>query len=108
MTKEAIANTNQMILKVKKPDYLGESMWELKHDTKSFLAKILDTEWLKSFQQRKFDIRPGDSLRVELEIIVKYGYDSEVISTHYNVLNVNEILPMVIDDQIGMFSDDKD
>src|SRR5690606_7279072 len=31
MASERLVNTNRMILKVKKPDYLGTSKWTLKH-----------------------------------------------------------------------------
>lgn len=93
LTEEEIKSTASMILKVKKPDYLGESQWEFRHEKKSILAKILDAGWLKSFQKRKYDVRPGDSLRATVETIVKYGYDKEVVGIHRNILKVNEILP---------------
>jgi len=28
--------------------------------------KILDSDWLKAFQNREIDIRPGDSIRAEV------------------------------------------
>ncbi len=81
-----------MILKVMKPDYLGESMWEFKHETKSFPAKILDIQWLKDFQRRKFEIRPGDSIRAHVEVATKYDYNGEVVSVYYTLLKVKEII----------------
>lgn len=60
---------------------------------KSISAKILDVDWLKSFQAREHDVRPGDSLCVEMKTIVKYDYDNEVIGIHRNILKVKEILP---------------
>jgi hypothetical protein len=33
----------QMILAVKKPDYLGDSKWDLRHGRRSIAAKIEDS-----------------------------------------------------------------
>lgn len=94
LTKETITSKIEMILKVKKPDYLGDSMWDFKHETKAFPAKIMDDLWLDDFQNRKVDIRPGDSIRAIVEIMTKYSFNNEVISMHYSVINVNEIIPL--------------
>ena len=94
LTKETITSKIEMILKVKKPDYLGDSMWDFKHETKAIPAKIMDNQWLDDFQSRKFDIRPGDSIRATVEIMTKYSFDNEVISMHYKVLKVSGIIPL--------------
>src|SRR5947209_16866369 len=60
--RESIAHEQEMILKVKKPDFLGESRWEFVHET-AIEAKILDREWLDRFQQGLHLILPGDALR---------------------------------------------
>lgn len=91
LTKEKLESTSEMILKVKKPDYLGDSRWELKHD-KVILAKILHKEWLEDFQNRKIDIRPGDSLKAKVRIVVKYGFDNEVIGMNHEILEVIKVM----------------
>lgn len=93
ITKEEIITRTEMILRVKKPDYLGESRWELKHEGKTIPAKIVDVGWLKSFQRRQVDIRPGDSIRGKIDIITKYGYDMNVVSIKFNVIEVIEVIP---------------
>lgn len=108
ITKEAIVSKSEMILKVKKPDYLGESMWEFKHETRAFPAKILDLEWLQTFQSREIDVRPGDSLRAQVETEVKYGYDGDVIATHHKVLKVLKVLQYRPLDQTNLFAPDND
>lgn len=92
LTKETLSNKIEMILKVKKPDYLGESMWEFKHGDRAIQAKIIDTNWLNNFHLRKFDIRPGDSLRAIVETRVKYGFSGEVIAVHNFVSEIKEII----------------
>jgi hypothetical protein len=62
LTSEVITNDSPMILKVKKPDYLGDSRWEFVFE-RAIEAKILDLNWLDQFQNRDVDVRPGDALR---------------------------------------------
>jgi hypothetical protein len=93
ITKETIESKVEMILKVKKPDYLGDSKWEFKHENKIIPIKVLDVNWLTDFQNRKIDVRPGDSIRAKVQIIVKYDYDLNVISTHYNISEIVDVIP---------------
>lgn len=92
ITKEVLEATIPMILKVKKPDYLGESKWEFKYENRIISAKIHDEEWLSKFQNREIDVRPGDSIRASVKQIAKYGYDFSVISISYEILKVVEII----------------
>lgn len=92
VTRETVTNVTTMILKVRKPDYLGNSMWEFKHGNRNIPAKILQESWLKEFQERKIDIRPGDSLRAKVETKVKYGHDLEVVGYHHEIIEVIEVI----------------
>lgn len=100
LTKEEISSEAIMILKVKKPDYLGESKWDMRHDSKIIQAKITDMEWLQKFQVREINIRPGDSLKVKIKNIVKYDYNNEVIGEDYEILEVIDIIEGSNDYQI--------
>ena len=82
----------RMNLIVKKPDYLGTSKWDFRHGKIVIPASIQDENWLKSFQARKFDIRPGDALKCTVTVEYSYGYDSELVKESYVVTSVNEIL----------------
>ena len=92
LTKETIENHLTLILKVKKPDYLGESQWDLKHENRTIPVKILDEKWLTSFQVREKDVRPGDALRAKVTSVTRYGFDGEVVGTSYTVTEVLEIV----------------
>jgi hypothetical protein len=82
----------QMILAVKKPDYLGNSKWELRFGKKTIQAKIEDKKWLEDFQERKIDVRPGDALRCMVEQEHSYGFDNELVAENYRVMKVVEVL----------------
>lgn len=107
VTKDKIVSRTEMILKVKKPDYLGDSKWDFRHGGRSFPAKIVHRDWLESFQNREVDIRPGDSIRAKIEIINKYDFDGELISTDYVIIEVVAIIHASNQKQLEMFDDQK-
>jgi hypothetical protein len=102
LTRETLSDVNTMILKVKRPDYLGESMWDFRHETKPIPAKITDLDWLSKFQNRIEEVRPGDALKARVKIDVKYDFDGEVIATHYTVLEVIEVIKVGTPRQGGL------
>ena len=94
-----------MVVIVKKPDYLGASMWELRHGKQALLARIEDEEWLRKFQSRHIDIRPGDALRCEVRIEMHYGHDNELVSQKYYISKVHEVLENQYKSQITFLSE---
>jgi hypothetical protein len=101
LTKEIVKSSGKRIVKVKKPDYLGQSMWAFQYDGKSIEAKIVDSTWLAKFQSRVAEIKPGDSLSVMLYEEISYGYEGEVVHRHYEVENVYEIIKPPTQQNIG-------
>ncbi len=101
LTKEIVKSSGKRIIKVKKPDYLGQSMWAFQYDGKSIEAKIVDSTWLAKFQGRAAEIKPGDSLSVMLYEEISYGYEGEVVHRHYEVENVYEIIKPPTQQNIG-------
>lgn len=81
-----------MILAVKKPDYLGDSKWELRHGKRSIAAKIEDGNWLNRFQNREVDVRPGDALKALVQIEHLYGHDNELLTERYTLVRVLDVL----------------
>lgn len=92
LTKEVVKSSGKRVVKVKKPDYLGQSMWALQYDGRAIEARIGDLDWLAKFQSRVLDVRPGDSISVMLYEEISYGYEGEVVHRHYEVENVYEVI----------------
>ncbi len=107
LTKETITSETEMILKVKKPDYLGDSQWELRHEKTAIYVKILDVTWLRQFQERKVNLRPGDSLRAGVRVAVNYDHNNEVIGTHYEITKVIDVIKADTSNQLEAFLEDK-
>jgi len=92
LTEQTIINHPDMILKVKKPDFLGDSMWDFRHEGKRLPAKLADSGWLQQFHSGTIVLRPGDALDVAAEETIRYGYDQEVLAKYYKVLRVRRVI----------------
>ena len=100
LTRETlISPPAPMILKVKKPDFLGDSKWEFRYDNRPVFAKISDEEWLAEYRAGKVPLSPGDALKAEVQSVVKYGFEGDVVATQHNILRVIEIIKPLISDQ---------
>lgn len=93
LAARTVINTNEMILKVKKPDYLGSSMWEFRHEGHPLEAKIADTAWLTEFHKHGARVVPGSALRALVQIELSYDMENEALPARYTVLEVLEVLP---------------
>jgi hypothetical protein len=93
LATRTLTNTNEMILKVKKPDYLGSSMWEFRHDGHPIEAKMGDNEWLAQFHRDGAGLVPGGALRADVHIEVSYDTENDSLPPKYTVIKVIEVLP---------------
>ena len=99
LIKERLSNDSELILKVKRPDYLGDSMWDFKLGDHPIQAKIVDRDWLKGFQEREIDVRPGDAIRAIVRQTIYYGYDAEVVYEHHEVLRIMNVITITLPNQ---------
>jgi hypothetical protein len=93
LAARTIVNDVEMILKVKKPDFLGNSMWEFNHEGHPISASILDHEWLARFRRQGLGVRPGVALRALVRVEASYDDDNEALPSRYSVLKVYEVIP---------------
>ena len=93
LVEREISTPTKMILKVRKPDFLGNSRWEFRYNGQSVFIPVNDAEWLAKFQSGKQDFRPGVSLVVECTHTVSYGYDGEVVEESRVIEKVLDIIP---------------
>lgn len=92
LTKESSTSQHDLILPVKKPDYLGQSKWELKYQGHTIEAAIEDNQWLSTFQQGLIRLSPGDSLSARVEFEVKEAFDTGESLVHYHILKVKDVM----------------
>jgi hypothetical protein len=93
LTREVITTPPlTMILKIKRPDFLGDAQWEFRFDGKPFFAKIAHEQWLANYRDGLEPLVPGDALKAIVETSVRYGFEGEVIEQHHIILEVIEAI----------------
>lgn len=81
----------EVILKVKKADYLGESQWEFMYRNKKIVAKVNDLDWLNAFRQREFTIASGDAIKAKVKVITEHN-SKDILVQKYSVEKVIGII----------------
>jgi len=94
LTEETKKSTTKEILVIKKPDYIGRSMWQFyKSNTDGLInVRIKDESWLEEFQAGNIDLRPGDNMKVLLECNISLDRKSKETHSSYSILKVDEII----------------
>lgn len=89
LTHEIVQSSpSRMILKVKRPDFLGRAQWEFRHGGQPLSAKIEDVEWLAAFQSHAVTIGPGDALDAMVTTLARYTARGELLQASYTVVQV--------------------
>lgn len=79
---------NEYLVKIKRPDFMGEAMWELVLRSHTISAKMADTAWLEAFHQGLVDVRPHDYLSVRLRTDTTFQGSFGNPLLHYTVVKV--------------------
>jgi hypothetical protein len=87
-----IQQPTKAILPVKKPDYIGDSQWELLLGGKVVRANIMDQSWLDGFHSREIKLNPGDALEAILEITMIEDYTGKVVGYKYLISKVINVI----------------
>ena len=85
---DVIENPSEIILKVRKPDFIGDTQWEFLHGREPIKAKISDEEWIKSYFGGAEIITPGDSLRVKMITTSIYNNNQDLIRSRHVITKV--------------------
>ena len=88
-----------MILRIKKPDYIGKSQWIFRHKNVNFRANVKDEKWLEDFQGRDVELRPGDSIKAIVEIETVYYKKGDVIKENRVIKKVVNVMDNNNDNQ---------
>lgn len=92
LSMKNISSSVEMILQVKKPDFLGNSKWLFRHHGHQIDATITDSEWLKEFHSQQIKVLPGDAIRAKVSQVVTYGANNEVIKEIFEIPEVLEVI----------------
>lgn len=82
----------KMVLLVRKPDYLGNSLWEFRHGETRLSAHIKDENWLTKFRLGEELVVPGSALDCIVQYEYKYDDRGELLSATHDVIEVLAVL----------------
>lgn len=105
VTSEVLESEGIRIVKVKKPDFIGRSMWSLRYGDATIDAHMHDVEWLQRFQNALEPVLPGDSLRVRMKERVYYGYQGDIVQRQNEILEVIEVIKPQYNHQVELFEE---
>ncbi len=88
LTQETVRSTTELVLLVKKPDYLGNSRGEFKLGEHPIEAKMTDDEWLERFRNGHVILKPGYALKAVVKTETARGFEGNTVATRFEVLRV--------------------
>jgi hypothetical protein len=99
LTESVDKIVSEMMLLVKKPDYLGNSMWEFRLPDHAIEAKMLDDDWLQRFRRQEIPLQPGDALRAIVRTETAHGFEGHDVAVHYYVVRVLGVVHVHLPEQ---------
>ena len=100
-----LSNDADMVLVIRKADFLGKSQWQFRHGTSGISAPIEDLDWLNEFHQGKHPLTPGAALRVRARFQYKYDARGDLIEQKITIIKVYGIIPAALAPE-GFFDDE--
>jgi hypothetical protein len=93
----------EIILTIRRPDMLGDSMWQFAHGTQQFSARVLDGGWLDKFHHGLIALRSGDALRCRVKFVYAFDGHGTLVDQKTYILEVLEQLGGGSGGQLNMF-----
>lgn len=87
-----LSNTSDMLLVIKKPDFLGKSQWSFRHGRTNFSAPIVDEDWLADFHAGKHPLSPGDALLVRVRFDHIYSEKGDLLESEKKIVKVMDVI----------------
>lgn len=97
--ERTIKNETEQILKIKKPDYIADSAWELKFGKTYKNIKIEDSKWINNFLNKEIKLYPGDSIRCKVLSIDEYDSFGTLVNSKISITEVLEIIEGIENDE---------
>lgn len=82
------SSEGEIILTIRKPDLIGNSMWQFSFGKAPIYARVSDDAWLKDFHDRKIPLYSGDALKCHVKFTYFYAEDGTLIEQKIEILKV--------------------
>lgn len=94
-TDRVYRSEGRRLFKIKTPDFLGNSMWEVLMDGKRESVRITHEDWVNSFHDRAFTIIPHDSLDADFIQEITYNEKGEILTKVTELTYIHNVVPPV-------------
>lgn len=84
--------TGRALFKVKTPDLIGKSRWDVIFDGKTESVKITHYDWVESYHKRAFSILPHDSLDADFVQEITYSDDGQVLTKTIELTYIHKVV----------------
>lgn len=93
-------NTDEMVLTIRKPDMIRDTLWKFSHGKSTISASMKDYEWLDKFRAREIPIFPGDALLCEVRFVYTYDLRGELKEQKTEIIRVKNVIKGQIQDTL--------
>lgn len=90
--QHSVTNTGVEYFKIKSPDMLGSSQWQVLRNGRSTRVDMLHQGWLEAYHNREFSILPGDSLKCVFEETITYDANGNELERKLAIVEVQEVI----------------
>lgn len=99
VTERTVTNRAEMIVKVKRPDFLGDARWDLRHGNRTISASIEDHSWIARYRRRDPEtvLMPGDAISTDMRVEAAYGFDGELVRETYTIERIIRVVRPELD-----------
>ncbi len=95
-------NTIEMVLIIRKPDMIKDTMWQFSHGKSNVSASIKDAAWLAEYRARRVPIFPGDALNCVIRSIYSYDEKGDLIDQRMEIIKVNGVIQTAVQDNLPL------
>lgn len=90
--QQTLTNRGTEYFKIKSPDMLGSSQWQVIRNGRSTRVDMLHQRWLDDYHARKHSILPGDSLKCSYEETITYDALGNELERKVSIIEVIEVI----------------
>lgn len=103
--EQELSNDADMVLIIRKPDFLAKSQWQFRHGKSNLSAAMDVPDWLREFHQGKHPLKPGDALRVRVRFEYRYDANGDLADQKTTVIKVYGVIQAAAPPE-SLFDDD--
>ena len=95
-------NTLELVLTVRRPDMLKDTMWQFMHGKSNISAAMKDEPWMDQYHARKSRSIREMPCNARIRVVYSYDEKGELIDQRTEVVKVHSIIPGHVQDDLPL------